>query len=255
MGRIGSPRHTASRSSERRDSGIEFATGISLVAIAISAGTFVRQITKDRWEQKRHVEVEARSFVEVPSTGDRPRVIGMRVVNQNPPISNSPAHDRLRVRGRCRTPTWSVDRYLRTSDARRGNPRRLPSPEPPMKSAPVMRKPGSRSPVVGVHSLLPADIFSTSVQLGALIWKRRTSCTHRSSDHDGPCDGDHRKEDCSNRRQDIGDRSLLLTWVRISTFVADMRLGHLALRASTARRASRVGSGEVGRLDLPPSGT
>jgi hypothetical protein len=84
---------------------MEFATGISLVALAISSGTFVRQITKDRWEQKRHVEVEGRSFVEVLSTGERPQVIGMRVVNQIPDI-HSPAHDRLRIRGDVEPATW-----------------------------------------------------------------------------------------------------------------------------------------------------
>jgi hypothetical protein len=92
---------------------MEFATGISLVALALSAGTFVRQITKDRWEQKRHVEVEGRSFVEVLSTGDRPQVIGMRVVNQNPRYPIHPHTIAFASGGRCRTRhlvRWIVSR-------------------------------------------------------------------------------------------------------------------------------------------------
>jgi hypothetical protein len=63
---------------------MEVATGISIVALAISGGTFVRQLYKDRWEKKRHVEVEGRSGIVARPSGERLEIIGMRVVNRNP---------------------------------------------------------------------------------------------------------------------------------------------------------------------------
>jgi hypothetical protein len=63
---------------------MEFATGISLIAIAISGGTFGRQVYKDRWEKKRHVEVEGRSGIVARPSGEHVEIIGMRVVNRNP---------------------------------------------------------------------------------------------------------------------------------------------------------------------------
>jgi hypothetical protein len=63
---------------------MELATGIALVALAISGGTFVRQLYLERWERKRHVKVEGRSLNVALPSGERLQVIGMRVVNVNP---------------------------------------------------------------------------------------------------------------------------------------------------------------------------
>jgi hypothetical protein len=57
---------------------MELSTGIALAALAISGGTFVRQLYRDRWEKKRHVVVEGKSAIVATPSGERVEIIGMR---------------------------------------------------------------------------------------------------------------------------------------------------------------------------------